>query len=77
LPPLSFSAVLLSFGIVTIVRRADGLERMVEASASFLTEAGKRTMMLSTMRDITDRKHQEQEVQRLTEILAKHQDGNS
>ena len=40
----------------TIVRRADGTERIVEANYSFLTEAGKRTMMLSLLRDITEQK---------------------
>lgn len=40
----------------TVVMRADGVERIVESSASFLTSAGQRTSMLSTIRDITDRK---------------------
>jgi PAS domain S-box-containing protein len=44
----------------SIVRRADGSERIVESSATFLTTAGKRTAMLSTIRDITDRKATEE-----------------
>ncbi|MCC6457036.1 MAG: PAS domain S-box protein [Caldilineaceae bacterium] len=35
------------------VRRADGSECIVESSATFLTTAGERTAMLSTIRDIT------------------------
>ena len=67
-----FSSVVTPAAYESIVRRADGMERIVEAIPSFLTEAGKRTMMLSTIRDITERKHQEQELQRLNEIVAKH-----
>jgi PAS domain S-box-containing protein len=37
----------------SVVRRADGSERIVQSSATFLTTAGKRTAMLSTIRDIT------------------------
>lgn len=39
------------------VRRADGSVRVVESRATFLTTAGKRTAMLSTIRDITAHKH--------------------
>lgn len=34
----------------------DGTERLVEANYSFLTDAGKRTMMLSMIRDVTEQK---------------------
>lgn len=43
----------------TVVMRADGVERIVESRASFLTSAGQRTSMLSTIRDITERKQAE------------------
>ena len=59
----------------SIVRRADGSERIVEANPSFLTEAGKRTMLFSMIRDITERKQHEQELLRLHEMLAKIQGG--
>jgi two-component system CheB/CheR fusion protein len=40
----------------TRVLRADGSHRIVESRATFLTTAGKRTAMLSTIRDITAHK---------------------
>ncbi len=57
------------------MRRADGTERIVIANPTFLTEAGKRTMMLSVIRDITQQKHHEQELRRLQELLANNQCG--
>ena len=42
------------------IRRADGTERTVESRIDFLTTAGTRTAMLSTIRDITDRTRMEQ-----------------
>jgi PAS domain S-box-containing protein len=72
-----FSSEVTPAAYETIVRRADGTERIVEATPSFLTVAGKRTMMLSMIRDITQQKQQEQELRRLKEMLAKNQhDGN-
>ncbi len=41
------------------VRRMDGTLRRVEAHVSFLTRAGMRTAMLSTIRDVTDRQRAE------------------
>jgi PAS domain S-box-containing protein len=38
------------------IRRADGSERYVETQVTFLTANGKRTALLSTIRDITERK---------------------
>lgn len=43
----------------SVVHRADGSERFVESHISFLTTGGKRTAMLSTIRDITERKQAE------------------
>jgi diguanylate cyclase (GGDEF)-like protein/PAS domain S-box-containing protein len=48
------------------VRRADGAERFVETHISFLTTAGQRTAMLSTISDITDRKQAELELRYLS-----------
>ncbi|MBL8103519.1 MAG: PAS domain S-box protein, partial [Anaerolineales bacterium] len=48
-------------------QRADGMIRNVESRISFLTSDGKRTTMLSTIRDITERKEAE-ELQKKTEI---------
>lgn len=39
----------------SVVRRADGSVRVVESRATFLTLQGRRTAMLSVIRDITDR----------------------
>jgi PAS domain S-box-containing protein len=50
----------------SIVRRADGGERVVESRATFLTVEGRRMAMLSTIRDITARK-QVEEAQQLSE----------
>lgn len=52
--PTSFEAV---------IQRADGTERIVESSASFLTSSGQRTAMLSIIRDITERKTVEVRIQ--------------
>lgn len=50
----------------SVIRRADGVERIVETRISFLTTAGIRTAMLSTIRDITDRKQAELELRYLS-----------
>jgi len=46
----------------SVIHRADGSERFVESHISFLTAAEKRIAMLSTIRDITDRKQVELEL---------------
>jgi diguanylate cyclase (GGDEF)-like protein/PAS domain S-box-containing protein len=46
----------------TIIRRADGRQRFVETHVSFLTTSGERAAMLSTIRDITERKQAELEL---------------
>ena len=50
----------------TVVRHANGTERFVESHISFLTTAGRRTAMLSTIRDITERKQAELELRYLS-----------
>ncbi len=42
-----------------VVYRADGTVRMVESRMSFITEMGQRTALLSTIRDVTERKQAE------------------
>jgi two-component system, LuxR family, sensor kinase FixL len=69
---VTFSSEVTPAAYETIVKRADGTERIVESTPSFLTEAGKRTMMLSMIRDITERKQLEQELLRLNEMLTKN-----
>ncbi len=51
-----------------MIHRADGSERFVESQISFLTTAGQRTAMLSTIRDITKRKQADDEIRRLKEF---------
>jgi PAS domain S-box-containing protein len=46
--------------VETLVRRADGTERIVEVHATFLTAAGERHARFSTLRDITARKYAEE-----------------
>ncbi len=55
--------------VESIVRRADGSEGVVESRATFLTTEGRRTAMLSTIRDITARKQAEEELRRSQERL--------
>ncbi len=47
----------------SVIQRADGTERIVESTASFLTSAGKRVAMLSVIRDITERKAADARIQ--------------
>jgi len=53
----------------SVVHRSDGSQRIVESSATFLSEAGRRTAMLSTIRDITERKYYEDALRQLSETL--------
>jgi PAS domain S-box-containing protein len=55
-----FQSPTISPSFVTPIRRADGTERIVEASYSFLTHNGTRTAMLSLIRDITERTRTEE-----------------
>ena len=61
--------------IETTVRRADGTELWVEARYTFLTDAdGNRAVMLSVIRDITERKHAEEMRARLAAIVESSDD---
>jgi PAS domain S-box-containing protein len=53
----------------SVIRRADGMERIVESSATFLTVDGQRTAMLSTIRDITARRQAEETAAYLATIV--------
>jgi PAS domain S-box-containing protein len=58
------------------IRREDGTERLVETHITFLSAGGQRTAMLSTIRDITERKRAEAEIhQRLSELEVLYQSG--
>jgi len=64
-----FSSEVIPAAYESVVLRADGTKRIVEANPTFLTDGGQRTAMLSTIRDITERKRYEQELLRLNETL--------
>lgn len=61
-----FQSEQLPANFETLINRADGSERFVETHISFLTTGGRRTAMLSTIRDITDRKRAELELRHLS-----------
>jgi PAS domain S-box-containing protein len=52
------------------IRRSDGTTRIVESRVGFLSKDGQRYAMLSSIRDITDRKRAEENLQRMNERLA-------
>jgi PAS domain S-box-containing protein len=53
----------------SVVQHADGSQRIVESRATFLRIDGQRTAMLSTIRDITERKQTEEALRHLNETL--------
>lgn len=57
--------------VESLVRHADGSQRVVETRIDFLDEDGQRTAMLSIIRDITERKRAELELQELNDDLQK------
>ena len=65
-----YSAPELEPSVESVVQRADGTARIVEAHYTFIVEAGVRTAMLSTVRDITARKRAEAE---RADLLAQEQ----
>ncbi len=52
-----------------VVQRADGTWRVVESRYNFLSHRGKRTAMLSIIRDISERKHMEEAIQQSKQQL--------
>ncbi|MEO5887672.1 MAG: PAS domain S-box protein, partial [Anaerolineales bacterium] len=69
-----FASAIIAPGFESAIQRSDGAGRFVEANATFLTTNGARTAMLSTIRDITNRKQAEkkihQQLQHLTALSA-------
>ncbi|HYX50925.1 MAG TPA: PAS domain S-box protein [Ktedonobacteraceae bacterium] len=55
-----FQSPTLSPAFVGPIRRADGIERLVESSYHFITHRGQRLAMLSFVRDITEQKRVEE-----------------
>ncbi len=54
----------------SVIRRADGSERIVESRIGFLTSNGQRSAMLSSIRDITERKQAEKQLHQSNHHLA-------
>jgi len=63
---LIFKSETVPSAFESVITRTDGTVRFVEAHVSFLSSAGKRTIMLSTVRDITERKQAEIELRHLS-----------
>ncbi|HCI80069.1 MAG TPA: hypothetical protein DHW02_10310 [Ktedonobacter sp.] len=61
----TFHDSLIQPAIEAIIRRKDGTERVVESRYHFLFENGQRTAMVSTLRDITTQKREQEALQRL------------
>jgi diguanylate cyclase (GGDEF)-like protein/PAS domain S-box-containing protein len=57
-----FCSPIASVGYETEIRRADGTVRDVESRAAFIEQDGVRTAMVSTIRDVTERKRVEAEL---------------
>lgn len=58
----------------SVIQRTDGTERTVESRISFLSTDGQRTAMLSTIRDITERKQADEKILRQIDYLTALQD---
>ncbi|HUS16585.1 MAG TPA: ATP-binding protein [Chloroflexia bacterium] len=56
--------------VTRVVRRSDGTQRTVEVRYTFLTENGRRSAMLSLIRDITDRREVHAALAARTRLLA-------
>jgi len=50
--------------VVSVVRRADGSERIVEVRYNFVVRDGKRVAMVSTIRDLTEQKRLNQDLRK-------------
>ncbi len=59
----------------SVVQHVDGSQRIVETRMTFLSTEGRRTAMLSTIRDITERKQAERERSMLASIV--HSSGDA
>ncbi len=56
------------------IMRADGIQRIVETSYEFIVQNGKRTALISIIRDVTERKRAEEARARLAAIVESSQD---
>lgn len=67
----AFNSDVVPTSFESCVTRGDGAERTVESRVGFLSNRGQRTAMLSIVRDITERKQAERELQRSQERFSK------
>lgn len=61
----TFHNPLVQPAIEAVIRRKDGTERVVESRYHFVHQNGQRTAMVSTVRDITEQKREQEALQRL------------
>jgi PAS domain S-box-containing protein/putative nucleotidyltransferase with HDIG domain len=61
---MTFASEALPASFDATIQRADGLKRIVNANATFLYAAGRRTAMLSTIRDVTESSQAQEKIQR-------------
>jgi PAS domain S-box-containing protein/putative nucleotidyltransferase with HDIG domain len=61
---ITFASQVIPAPFEATIQRTDGLKRIVESTATFLSAAGQRTAMLSTIRDITERSQAQKKIQR-------------
>ena len=61
---ITFASEVIPASFEATIQRTDGLKRNVESNATFLSTAGRRTAMLSTIRDITERSQAQEKIQR-------------
>ncbi len=65
-----FNSEMVPPAFESVVKNSEGTERIVESRIGFLSNRGRRTAMLSIVRDITERKQAEQELQRSQKMFA-------
>jgi PAS domain S-box-containing protein len=61
---LTFNGPKIVQAFESVIKRADGTERIVEASYDFIIQNGVRTAMVSVVRDITERKQAQEALQK-------------
>ena len=61
----TFHDSLIQPAVEAVIRRKDGTERVVESRYHFVHQNGQRTAMVSTVRDITEQKREQEALQRL------------
>ncbi len=61
---ITFNSEVIPTSFEATIQLTNGLKRIVNSNATFLSTAGRRTAMLSTIRDVTERSHAQEKIQR-------------